>query len=41
LLDRARRDRVRPGCFEPQELFGLPELEADLRQQGLAVNAAL
>jgi hypothetical protein len=41
LLDPARRDGVRPGCFEPQELFSLPELEADLRQQGLAVNAAL
>ena len=40
LLDPARRDRVRPGCFEPQELFTLPELEADLRQQGVAVNPA-
>jgi NAD dependent epimerase/dehydratase family len=40
LLDPARRDRVRPGCFEPQELFTLPELEADLRQRGVAVNPA-
>jgi NAD dependent epimerase/dehydratase family len=40
LLDPARRDGPRPGCFEPQELFGLPELEADLRQRGLAVNPA-
>jgi hypothetical protein len=40
LLDRARRDGARPGCFEPQELFSLPELEADLRQRGLAVNPA-
>jgi hypothetical protein len=38
LLDPARRDGVRPGCFEPQELFRLPELEADLRRQGLSVN---
>jgi NAD dependent epimerase/dehydratase family len=38
LLDPARRDRVPPGCFEPQQLFSLPELEADLRQRGLAVN---
>jgi hypothetical protein len=40
LLDPARRDSVRPGCFEPQELFTLPELEAGLRQRGLAVNHA-
>src|SRR5215218_296662 len=40
LLDPARRDGIRPGCFEPQELFTLPELEADLRQRGLAVNPA-
>lgn len=40
LLDRARRDGPRPGCFEPQELFSLPELETDLRQRGLAVNPA-
>jgi hypothetical protein len=40
LLDPARRDGVLPGCFEPQELFTLPELEADLRQRGLAVNPA-
>lgn len=40
LLDPARRDGVRPGCFEPQELFTLPELEADLRQRGLGVNPA-
>jgi hypothetical protein len=39
LLDPARRDGAPPGCFEPQELFGLPELEGDLRQRGLAVNA--
>jgi hypothetical protein len=38
LLDPARGDGARPGCFEPQELFSLPELEADLRQRGLAVN---
>jgi hypothetical protein len=38
LLDPGRRDRARPGCFEPQELFSLPELEAKLRQRGLAVN---
>jgi hypothetical protein len=40
LLDPERRDGARPGCFEPQELFSLPELEADLRQRGLAVNPA-
>jgi hypothetical protein len=40
LLDPARRHRVRPGCFEPQELFAPSELEADLRQRGLAVNSA-
>jgi hypothetical protein len=40
LLDPARTDGVRPGCFEPQELFSLPELEADLRQRGLAVDTA-
>jgi hypothetical protein len=40
LLDRARRDGVRAGCFEPQELFTLPELEPTLRQRGLAVNPA-
>jgi NAD(P)-dependent dehydrogenase (short-subunit alcohol dehydrogenase family) len=40
LLDPARRDRLRPGCFEPQELFTLAELEADFRQQGVAVNPA-
>jgi hypothetical protein len=38
LLDPARRDRIRPGCFEPQELFTLPELEADLLARGLAIN---
>jgi hypothetical protein len=38
LLDPARRDGARPGCFEPQELFSLPELEGNLRQRGLAVN---
>jgi hypothetical protein len=38
LLDPARRGGARPGCFEPQELFSLPELEANLRQRGLAVN---
>jgi NAD dependent epimerase/dehydratase family len=38
LLDPARRDSARAGCFEPQELFNLPELEADLRQRGLVVN---
>ena len=38
LLDPARRDGMRPGCFEPQELFTLPELEADLRARGLSVN---
>ena len=38
LLDRARRHGLRPGCFEPQELFTLPELEGDLRRRGLAVN---
>lgn len=40
LVDPARRDRSRPGCFEPQELFTLRELEADLRQRGVAVNTA-
>jgi NAD dependent epimerase/dehydratase family len=40
LLDPARTDGVRPGCFEPQELFSLPELESDLRQRGLAVDTA-
>jgi hypothetical protein len=40
LLDRARGDGVRAGCFEPQELFTLPELEPTLRQRGLAVNPA-
>lgn len=40
LLDPARRDRIRPGCFEPQELFTLPELEADLLARGLAINPA-
>jgi hypothetical protein len=40
LLDPARHDCARCGCFEPQELFSLPELEADLRQRGLAVNPA-
>jgi NAD dependent epimerase/dehydratase family len=40
LLDPARRERARRGCFEPQELFSLPELEADLRHRGLAVNPA-
>ena len=38
LLDPARRDRARPGCFEPQELFTLPELQANLRQRGVAVD---
>jgi NAD(P)-dependent dehydrogenase (short-subunit alcohol dehydrogenase family) len=38
LLDPARRDGIRPGCFEPQELFSLSELEADLRRRGLSVN---
>jgi hypothetical protein len=38
LLDRARRHGLRPGCFEPQDLFTLPELEGDLRRRGLAVN---
>lgn len=38
LLDPARRDRARPGCFEPQEVFSLSELEANLRQTGLAVD---
>jgi hypothetical protein len=38
LLDRARRDGLRPGCVEPQELFTLPELEDDLRRHGLVVN---
>jgi hypothetical protein len=38
LLDRARRDGLRPGCVEPQELFTLPELEDDLRRRGLAVH---
>jgi NAD(P)-dependent dehydrogenase (short-subunit alcohol dehydrogenase family) len=40
LLDRARRESIRAGCFEPQELLTLPELEADLRQQGVAVDPA-
>jgi NAD(P)-dependent dehydrogenase (short-subunit alcohol dehydrogenase family) len=40
LLDSERRDAVRPGCFEPQELFTLPKLEADLRQRGLGVDPA-
>jgi hypothetical protein len=35
-----RRDPVPPGCFEPQELFRLAELEADLRQAGLVVTRA-
>ena len=39
LLD-VRHDSVPPGCFDPQELFTLSELEADLRQRGLAVNPA-
>jgi NAD(P)-dependent dehydrogenase (short-subunit alcohol dehydrogenase family) len=38
LLDPARHDRARPGCFEPQELFTLPELAANLRKRGVAVN---
>jgi hypothetical protein len=41
LLDPARRGRLGPGCFEPQEVFSLPELEADLRQRGVAVNRVL
>jgi hypothetical protein len=40
LLDPARHDRVRPGCFAPQELFTLPEVKANLRQRGLAVDPA-
>ena len=40
LLEPARGDRVRPGCFEPQELFSLTELEASLRQTGIAVDTA-
>jgi hypothetical protein len=40
LLDPTRRHGARLGCFEPQELFGMPELEAELRQRGLAVNSA-
>jgi hypothetical protein len=40
LLDPARREAFRPGCFEPQELLTLPDLEAPLRQRGLAVNPA-
>jgi hypothetical protein len=39
LLD-ARHDGARPGCFEPQELFSLPQLKASLRERGLAVNPA-
>jgi NAD(P)-dependent dehydrogenase (short-subunit alcohol dehydrogenase family) len=38
LLDPARRDRARAGCFEPQELFTLPELQTNLRQSGVALN---
>jgi hypothetical protein len=38
LLDPARHHGAGPGCFEPQEVFSLPELEADLRQRGLAVR---
>ena len=38
LLDPTRGGGARPGCFEPQELFSLPELETNLRQGGLAVN---
>jgi NAD(P)-dependent dehydrogenase (short-subunit alcohol dehydrogenase family) len=40
LLNPARHDRARPGCFEPQQLFTLPELQATLRQRGVAVNPA-
>lgn len=40
LLDPTRGDRARPGCLEPQELFTLPELDANLRHRGLAVNSA-
>jgi NAD(P)-dependent dehydrogenase (short-subunit alcohol dehydrogenase family) len=40
LLDPARHYRARPGCFEPQELFTLPELQATLWQRGVAVNPA-
>jgi hypothetical protein len=40
LLDPTRSDGARPGCYEPQELFSLHELQADLRQRGLAVNPA-
>jgi len=40
LLDPGRRDCARAGCFEPHELFTLPELEGDLRQRGVAVNPA-
>jgi hypothetical protein len=38
LLDPARHDRARLGCFQPQELFTLPELQATLRRRGVAVN---
>jgi hypothetical protein len=38
LLDPARGGGARQGCFEPQELFSLPELETNLRQRGLAVE---
>jgi hypothetical protein len=40
LTNPARRDPVPPGCFEPQELFSLAELESDLRQRGLVVTCA-
>jgi hypothetical protein len=40
LLDSVRRNGARFGCFEPQELFSLPELAADLRRRGLTVNPA-
>jgi hypothetical protein len=38
LLERTLRDGARSGCFEPEELFGLPELETNRPQRGLAVN---
>jgi hypothetical protein len=38
LLDPARRDGARAGCFEPQELFNLPELATDFRQRGIVVH---
>ena len=37
LLDENGPSAVEPGCFDPQELFTLEQLEADLREAGVRV----